>query len=107
MGGSTFATLFDAFNITGIDSTRSTFSRPFSHSTSPQEATREAASATARKEATAQKAAREAQATASSQAQAAAAQKMRRIKSQSQTIFTSPLGIGGMAQTARKTLLGQ
>ena len=27
--------------------------------------------------------------------------------SQSQTTFTSPLGIGGAAQVARKTLLGQ
>lgn len=45
-----------------------------------------------------------------SQAQAVAtaeAKKKRSLMRKSQTIFTSPLGIGGEASVARKTLLGQ
>lgn len=45
-----------------------------------------------------------AQATASAQAQAAISARRRRV---TQTIYTDPLGIGTMAETARKTLTGQ
>ena len=43
--------------------------------------------------------------TATKQAQATVTQKKRAI-ARSQTIYTSPLGIGGTADVARKTLLG-
>lgn len=46
------------------------------------------------------------QASASSQAQAAIQARRARIAS-SNTIFTSPLGLAGTAQVARKTLTGQ
>jgi hypothetical protein len=46
-----------------------------------------------------------AQATASSQASATAANKKRAV-ARSNTIYTSPLGIGGTADVARKVLLG-
>jgi len=51
--------------------------------------------------------ARAAAAQASSQAAATVQDKQRRIRSASQTVYTSPLGIGGMASTAKKYLLGR
>lgn len=51
------------------------------------------------------KEAQEAQATAASQAQAQIDARRKRI-SDNNTIFTNPMGIGGQADVARKTLLG-
>ncbi len=52
------------------------------------------------------KALKDAQDTASSQAQAAVNSRRARYAA-SNTIFTNPLGIAGLASTAKKTLLGQ
>jgi len=105
MGGS-IARLFDTFNITGIDQTSASFSLPGSSSTSPAEAAKEASwAADARAKATAQEL-KDGQVAAARQAQERLNARRRAQIAGSQSIYTSPLGIGGTADVTRKTLLG-
>ena len=104
MGGSV-ARLFDTFNITGIDQTSASFTLPGSSSTSPAEASKQAAEAAASTQAQAIAKLQTAQNTASTQAQAALTAK-RQAAAMSSDVFTSPLGLTTQAATAKKTLLG-
>ena len=78
----------------------------FESSRQRKEAKSAAAAADQRQQA-AQKKLRQAQETASAQASARVEQQKRRARSGGQTIYTSPLGIGGTASVARKKLLGE
>jgi hypothetical protein len=49
----------------------------------------------------------QAQETASSQAQARVSKRRKRATAGGRSIYTSPLGLGGTAQVARKSLLGE
>jgi len=110
-----FVRLFDTFNITGLDKKSAPLSLPFSSSTSPEEAASQAAEASTTstnkaiadvqaKNDAAAKAVKDAQDTASKQA----TNRVRaRAQAASQSVYTSPLGLAGMADTIRKTLTGQ
>ena len=103
--GDSWTRLFDTWNIFGTDKGSAAFTPPLSSSTSPAEASKQAADAATQAQSQAIADLQTAQNTASSQAQNALNSK-RRAMAGSSDVFTSPLGLGTQATTAKKTLLG-
>jgi hypothetical protein len=76
-------------------------------SSAQKTASKKAADAAQQQNAAAVQSVKDAQGSASTTAQSTLADVTKRVRQSSQTIFTSPLGIGGQASTAKKVLLGQ
>lgn len=92
MGGNTWNYLMDPLSLTGWQQRQDS-----------KKATEEMIAANQSAQAKVQ----ETQKTATTQAAAAQSERRKRMLSGSQTIFTSPLGVGSTASVARKILLGQ
>lgn len=76
-------------------------------STQSRKAAKSSAEGAVQRQQKAATALKEAEEGASAQAQARITERKRRVTSGSKSIYTSPLGIAGEANLARKTLLGQ